>query len=148
MDNITSILNYLSHFTQQEFNGLLIWLPAISIVTFVLSLLLLPYMIRKIPSDYFLKLSGTPAKAINYDIKLLFFFLLRNIFGCFLLLSGVIMIFLPGQGLITIFLSLLLIDFPFKRRLITFFIVQEKIQNSINWIRKKTKRPPINWPPK
>ncbi|WP_458777283.1 PGPGW domain-containing protein [Desulforhopalus sp. 52FAK] len=148
MENITSIFKYLGSLSERDFNGLLIWLPAISLLTFVLSLLLLPYMIRKIPSNYFLTLSSTPAKAIDYDIKFLFFFLLRNIFGCFLLLSGVIMLFLPGQGLITIFVSLLLIDFPFKRRLITFLIVQKKIQNSINWIRKKTNKPPINWPPR
>lgn len=148
MDKIISFFYYITDLAKQEFSGLFLWLPAISILTFVLSLLLLPYLVRKIPSDYFLQLSSKPAKATEYDIKYLFLFLIRNIFGCFLLLSGVLMLFLPGQGLITIFIALLLIDFPFKRQLISRLISHRKIRTSINWARKKTNKPPLKWPSK
>jgi hypothetical protein len=122
------------------------WLAILSGITFVLSLILLPYLIRRIPSDYFLKLSEERPKLRDYNIKVLLLTLLRNIFGLLLFASGVVMLFLPGQGLITIFISLLLMNFPGKRRLITFLTSQKKVRVTINWIRAKAGKKPITWP--
>ncbi|TKB09391.1 PGPGW domain-containing protein [Desulforhopalus sp. IMCC35007] len=121
-------------------------LALLSLLTFILSLLLLPYLIRRIPSDYFLKLSEERPKLKGYSIKVLFLTLVRNIFGMLLFAAGIAMLFLPGQGLITIFIALLLMNFPGKRKLITVLTRQKKVRATMNWIRAKAGKKPIDWP--
>jgi hypothetical protein len=70
----------------------------------------------------------------------------KNIFGLLLFASGIAMLFLPGQGLITIFISLLFMNFPGKRKLITFLTRQKKVRATMNWIRAKSGKHPLNWP--
>jgi cytochrome b subunit of formate dehydrogenase len=121
-------------------------LALLSLLTFILSLILLPYLIRRIPSDYFLKLSEEKPKLKGYSIKVLFLALVKNIFGLLLFISGIAMLFLPGQGLITIFISLLLMNFPGKRKLIAFLTRQKKVRTTMNWVRAKAGKSPLNWP--
>lgn len=123
------------------------WLAILSLITFILSLILLPYLIRRIPSDYFLQLSEDQPKLKGYNIKAVLFFLIRNIFGSLLLFCGITMLFLPGQGLLTIFISLLLVNFPGKKRLIRWLTSQKTVRHTVNWVRKKSHKKPINWPP-
>ncbi len=40
----------------------------------------------------------------------------RNLYGGLLIIAGVIMLFTPGQGLLTLLAGFLLLDFPGKRR--------------------------------
>lgn len=133
--------------TENYFQIVATWLAVLSFITFILSLILLPYLIRKIPSDYFLQLSDEQPKFRGYNVKVVFIFLVRNIFGSLLLLCGIAMLFLPGQGLITIFVSLLLLTFPGKKRLITYLTSLKTVRFTVNWIRKKAHKKPIDWPP-
>ena len=146
------IFDSLSFFSfadaQAHFKAITIWLGGISLLTFVLSLVLLPYLIRKIPSDYFLQLSDEQPRFKEYDLKFVLFFLLRNIFGLLLFISGIVMLFLPGQGLITLFFSLLFLTFPGKKKLIIYFTRLKSVQKTVNWVRKKANKNPIKWPPK
>lgn len=133
--------------TENYFQIVAMWLAILSLITFILSLILLPYLIRRIPSDYFLQLSDELPEFRGYNVKVVLIFLLRNIFGSLLLFCGIAMLFLPGQGLITIFVSLLLLTFPGKKRLITYLTSLKTVRRTVNWIRKKAHKRPINWPP-
>lgn len=146
MDFLYSFTDLSSVFTNESFRLLATWLALLSLITFFLSLILLPYVVRKIPSDYFLTLSEEQPKLKGYDLKSILIVLFRNIFGILLLLSGVAMLFLPGQGLITIFVSLLLLDFPGKKKFVIYLTNKRSVQISIDWIRKKAKKQPIKWP--
>lgn len=146
MNFINSFTDFASAFIHGDFRVIVTWLALLSLFTFILSLISMPYIIRRIPSDYFLKLSTEQPKVKGYNIKSILYRLFRNIFGILLLLSGLAMLFLPGQGLITILVSLILMDFPRKKRFITFLTGKKSIQNSINWMRKKVKKKPIKWP--
>jgi len=146
MDFINSFTAFTSPFTHGDFQGIATWVALFSVFTFILSLILLPYIIRKIPSDFFLKLSKEQPKLKGYNVKSVLIILLRNIFGILLFFLGVAMLFLPGQGVITIFVSFLLIDFPGKKSFITYLTGKKSVQYSINWVRKKVKKNPIKWP--
>ena len=146
MDFINSLTAFTSAFTQGDFRSIVTWLALLSLFTFILSLISLPYIIRRIPSDYFLKLSTERPKVKGYDIKSVLIILFRNIFGFCLLLAGVAMLFLPGQGLITILVSLILMDFPGKKRVLAYLTGKKNVQKSIGWVRKKAKKKPIKWP--
>ncbi len=113
------------------FKGLIL-----SIVMCVLSILLLPFLICRIPEDYFLH---NPSESKPHTSPLIRggSWLFRNIAGYILVLAGIIMLFVPGQGLLTILLGAILIDFPGKRRLEDRLIGIRHIRTTLNWIRKK-----------
>jgi len=63
--------------------------------------------------------------------------LLRNLLGAVLLLAGVAMLVLPGQGLLTMVIGLCLMDFPGKRKVLDWLVGRAAIQQGLNWIRRK-----------
>ncbi len=134
----------LSYFHQYE--PLLKWLGIISVITFVLSILLIPWLIRLLPRDYFIrkKESFHSGQSLRLFFRPLFI-LLRNVLGAVLLLAGIAMLFLPGQGILTMVLGLSMLDFPKKHVLIKNLVRRPAIQQGLNWIRAKTNRPPFLW---
>jgi hypothetical protein len=50
------------------------------------------------------------------------------------------MLILPGQGIITIFIGLILVDFPGKKRLLFYILRNPLVLSTINWIRKKNRK--------
>ena len=54
------------------------------------------------------------------------------------------MLVLPGQGLITIFIGLMLSNYPGKYKIEKKIIAIPRIFKTINWLRKKSDEPPLN----
>jgi hypothetical protein len=129
-----------------QFTPLLKWLGIISGATFMISILLIPWLINKLPPDYFIRGRGRSV-TVHQKTRILSFLLipLRNLFGFILLLAGIAMLFLPGQGILTILLGISLMTFPGKHGLIQRLIDQSSVQQGLNWIRQKTKKPPFVW---
>ena len=69
--------------------------------------------------------------------------LLKNTAGVVFLTAGVAMLVLPGQGLLTILLGLMLINFPGKRRFELALIRRRPVLKSVNWIRRRAGREPL-----
>lgn len=134
----------------QKFDGLtlyLVWIGWISAVLFLLSLALVPVLLAKIPSDYFTRHSksawpSNKIRRIHYSL----FWTIRNVLAVSLVLAGLLMLVLPGQGLLTIFLGLFTADFPGKRKLEQKLISVPSIHSSINWIREKRGVEPLLLP--
>jgi hypothetical protein len=70
---------------------------------------------------------------------------LKNVLGLVLLIAGLAMLVLPGQGVITILIGILFLDFPGKYQLERRLIQQKNIQSAIAWIRKRTGQPPLKF---
>ena len=70
----------------------------------------------------------------------------KNVVGVVLLIIGVAMLVLPGQGMLTIVVALMLLDFPGKRRLTLRILRLRHVRSGIDWIRAKAKRPPLILP--
>lgn len=119
-------------------------LTFVSILTFLLSLLSIPWFIRRLPEDYFLLRARKNNNTLSFNQ--IPHFLLKNIIGSLLLAAGLAMLFLPGQGILTIILALLLLSYPGKNRLIKTIVTRKKIQKSLDWIRKKEGKKPFHWP--
>jgi hypothetical protein len=68
---------------------------------------------------------------------------IKNVLGVVLLLAGLAMLVLPGQGIITILVAMSLLNFPGKRSLELRIIRQGPVLQAINWIRARAKRPPL-----
>jgi hypothetical protein len=75
---------------------------------------------------------------VNYVIKTA-----KIIMGIFLLLCGILMLVLPGQGLITMLIGLSLIPFPGKHKFEQNLLARKSIRSTLNWIRVKAKKDPF-----
>lgn len=123
------------------------WLAILSAVTFVGTLVLVPFMVVRIPEDYFLDRRPRrlawwerhPALRVASAI-------IKNFVGWVFIIAGIGMLVLPGQGLITIFVGLVLCDFPGKYRLKRWLAGRRPLISALNWMRKRAGRPPLMVP--
>lgn len=115
-----------------------------SIIIFIVSLLSLPWLVAKIPEDYFVpkQRAGTPWKVHFLGLWLLMF-AVKNVVGYLLLLSGFLMLFLPGQGILTMLTGLLLMDYPGKFQLERKIALSPTVLSKLNWLREKANQPPL-----
>ncbi|MBU0945596.1 MAG: PGPGW domain-containing protein [Proteobacteria bacterium] len=116
-------------------------LGLISTLTFFLSLLIIPWIICRLPSDFFRHLRDHKKKEDQHPLMMILLRLLRNFLGAILLLAGILMLFLPGQGILTIILGIGLLDFPGKRRAKEAFVRRHSVHTGLNWIRDKGGKP-------
>jgi|GEM_PF-5060174 len=68
---------------------------------------------------------------------------IKNVFGYLLILVGIILLVLPGQGLITILMGLILIDHHHKDVWISKFWKSPIVFSKINAWRKLFSKPPL-----
>lgn len=120
---------------------------AFSGIFFVASLLAVPWLVARIPADYFVRPADDGARFRNQHPTLaIIFAVLRNLLGSVILLAGILMLVLPGQGLLTILLGIMLINFPGKRRLEILIIRRRSIERAIDWMRRRAGRQPLQFP--
>ena len=91
-----------------EYQDHLIMLGWISALMFVISLLLTPYLLGKIPIEYFVHTNQHKLE-IKHPGHLIVV-IIRTLIGFVLLLAGIVMLVTPGQGVISILLGLFLMD--------------------------------------
>lgn len=128
----------------KENQHLLMWMGLGSLAVFVVSLLSLPWLVAQIPEDYFVPKKRRPTQwKTKRPVTRLVTLISKNLLGYVLLLGGIMMLFLPGQGILTMVAGILLIDYPGK------FALERKVANTpaifkgLNWLRAKAKKPPL-----
>ncbi len=126
---------------------LLPWLAVASVATLLISLLVLPVVVVKMRADYFLP-NRDEERSIAHQRPAVRWVgvILKNLFGGLLFIAGVLMLALPGQGLLCILMGLMLMDFPGKQRLEIWIVRLPAVRRALNWIRKKGHRPPLEIP--
>jgi hypothetical protein len=130
-----------------QHKGLLWVIGTGSIVLFVASLFAIPPLVVRIPADYFTHAKRPPSPWANErPFVRVAVAIAKNIFGGILMLAGLLMFLLPGQGMLTLLIGFLLIDFPGKYRFEKWLIGRSYIHRPINWIRRRRKRPPLKVP--
>jgi hypothetical protein len=63
--------------------------------------------------------------------------------GILLVLAGIMMLVLPGQGILAMLIGIGLMDFPGKFRLERWFARQPAVFKSLNWIRTRAGHAPL-----
>lgn len=123
---------------------LLVAAATASILMFVASIVVVPWLVIRMPSDYLVREPTTRTEwahhhpAIRVALKVL-----KNLLAYCVIAAGVLMLFLPGQGVLTIIVGLLLADFPGKHRLIRWALTRPAVLRSVNWLRMRAHRPPL-----
>ncbi|WP_419186371.1 PGPGW domain-containing protein [Rohdeia mirabilis] len=124
------------------------WAVGASIATFVLSALLLPIAVGALPAEYFVgDHPPRPAWTQRYLRTWRLVQVLKNVAGAVLLLIGLAMLVLPGQGILTLLAALVLLDLPKKRALEQKIVRRPTIHRALNWIRARRGREPFVLPP-
>ncbi len=123
------------------------WLGAVSAVTFVGSLVVLPILLAATPADYFVRPEHHPKSWTGRHPLLRWtLFFCKNVLGVVLVLAGLIMIVGPGQGVLTVLLGISLLDVPGKRGFELWLVRRPHVLGTINWIRRRAKHPPLQMP--
>ena len=118
------------------------WLGALSVVSFFGTLIIIPLIMVRIPTDYFIR-RREPSGPIWHSVPNLPGVIAKNILGAIFILAGLAMLVLPGQGVATILLGIMLMNFPGKHALERKIIQQPPVLRTINWMRAKSNRPPL-----
>jgi len=124
---------------------MLIGLFAFSLVAFIGTLLAIPAILLKLPSDYFDANRPRVWMADHHPVVRAMGLCLKNGVGAVFLLAGFAMLFLPGQGLLTMIIGLSLLDFPGKRTIERKLMELPAIIRSINALRKKFGKAPFTF---
>lgn len=126
-------------------NGVLLWaLGAVSIVSLVATVLLLPVLVVRIPPEYFRHRHREHDYAHDrHPLVHHTLVVLKNALGIVLILAGLAMLLLPGQGLLTLLIGLMLTDFPGKYALEKRLVRQPGVLKAVNWLRDRAGHPPV-----
>jgi len=115
------------------------------IVTFGASLAIVSFILVKLPADYFSK-SNERRILENLPRGIRIAAIVgKNLLGVVLVLLGIILSIpgVPGQGILTILLGIMLLDFPGKHRLEQKIICRPKVREAINAMRLRFGKPPL-----
>jgi len=115
------------------------------LVTFAISLGIVAYIMVKIPAHYFRK-DHTPEFLSGHHsgIRILGF-VGKNVLGVLLVTLGILMSIpgVPGQGILTILLGIMLLDFPGRRSLELRLVSQPRVLKAINKLRHRFGKPSL-----
>lgn len=123
------------------------WLAAISILSFIATLIVVPIVVVRIPSNYFVERRREIVSPPGNLALHTFWGIGKNVIGIVLVILGILMLVLPGQGIITILVGIMLLNFPGKYRLEKWIVSRSPVCRSINWLRRKAGRAPLQTGP-
>ncbi|MFK7995155.1 MAG: PGPGW domain-containing protein [Granulosicoccus sp.] len=135
---ITTLSDWLSQ------NSLLLGLLAAgSTILLLASIVATPWLVAQLPDDYLLQLKSRqhrhPVVRMCVDI-------IRTLLGFTLIVFGLVMLVIPGPGLITLLMGISIARFPGKRRLLRYIASRESVFNSLNWMRRRHGKPALLHP--
>ena len=121
----------------------LVSLTVASVIGFVGSLIAIPWILTRLPSDYFDMRVPRHWMKDHHPVLRVIGLIIKNILGMVFFLAGFLMLFLPGQGLLTMLIGISFMDFPNKRTLEARIVGQRTIFSAINTMRRRFDKPPL-----
>ena len=116
-----------------------------SVVTFVGSLAVATFVLVKLPANYFHSSHAREFLTERHPVLRMVGIVVKNIFGLVLVAAGIVMSLpgVPGQGVLTILLGIMLLDFPGKRNLEASIVRRPRVFQAINGLRARFEKPPL-----
>lgn len=135
---ITSLIHWVSQHT-----WLLGALAAGSLGLLIASVLATPWIVAQLPADYLLR---SESRSLKHPMLKLTITLLRTLIGATLIVLGLVMLVVPGPGIVTLLIGLSVAQFPGKQRLLRHIASRESVFGSLNWMRQRHGRAPLIHP--
>jgi hypothetical protein len=117
----------------------------IFLVTFFVNLALVSLILVKIPADYF-GVSPRSKFLANQSHPVRILALIgKNLVGVFLVALGIVLSLpgVPGQGVLTILLGVMLLDLPGLRSFERWIVSSPKVLKAVNNLRQRFDKPPL-----
>ena len=120
----------------------------VSITLMLATLVAIPFILARIPQDYFLtphrhRLLVTGRRPVLQAV----FLVLKNLLGAIFIVAGILMLILPGQGVLTIIAGLVIMEYPRKFAFERWLVSRPGVLPVINWIRQKAGQPELHTMP-
>lgn len=117
---------------------------ALGVTSAVISLVAVGVALARLPADYFVNPEARRPIDRHPILKVLVV-VFRNFLGYLLIALGVILSLpgVPGQGLLTILIGVLLIDFPGKHRAERWLLTRRGVLTGVNRLRTRLGKPPL-----
>jgi len=115
------------------------------VVTIIGSLLVMGLLLVKLPATYFQDFHSRDVWVDRHPVLRLTARSGKNLLGAMLVVVGLILALpgIPGQGLLTILIGLVLLDLPGKRRLERRIVGRPSVLRAVNRLRKRFGSPPL-----
>ena len=109
------------------------------LVTFLISLAIVSFIMINIPADYFRKDRPRDLWSDRHPAVRFLGVFVKNLLGVVLVVLGILMSIpgVPGQGILTILLGIMLLDFPGKRDLEYKLVSRPPVLHAINRLRHR-----------
>lgn len=131
----------------QHLELLLVWAGGLSLLGLAAAVVGVPWILARLPANYFNQSHRAVWREWGDEPWLaLVLGGLKNIVGAVLVLLGVVMLVTPGQGLLTLLVGLLLMNFPGKYRLERWLVGRRGVLAALNWLRRRGGHPPFEPP--
>lgn len=118
--------------------GLIWWTAIVSAVMLALAVVITPWLVSRLPADYLSR--SRPSSGGRCGRRGVFAWarlVVRNVLGGACVALGSLLLVLPGQGILTILIGVLLMDFPGKLRMERWFLSRPRVLRAVNWVREQ-----------
>lgn len=120
--------------------GAVLIVVSFAVVTFIVSLIMVQIPANYFHSDYEHHFLTDKNPILRWTV-----IIIKNIIGVILILLGIVMMFpgVPGPGVLTVLIGLILIDLPGKRKIEALIINRPTILNAVNNLRTRYNKEPL-----
>ncbi|MBV9925223.1 MAG: hypothetical protein JOZ96_09435 [Acidobacteria bacterium] len=117
----------------------------LSVLMFLVSSAIVSLVLVKLPANYFHSSHGREFLVDRHPVLRAIGIFLKNLLGLLLVIGGVIMAVpgVPGPGVLSILLGIMLLDFPGKRKLETRIVGRPRVNQAVNALRARFGKPPL-----
>lgn len=121
---------------------------AVGVASLIVTVVTLPIVIVRLPADYFVRDRRIRLASMSqHRVVAWMLITLKNLLGLALFVLGAVMLFVPGQGILTMLIGLLLMNFPGKYRLEQKLVRRPAVLRTLNRVRARWNRAPLEPPP-
>jgi len=117
----------------------------IFLITFFISLAIVSFILVKLPPTYFQESHSRDFWVDRHPSIRWAGLIGKNALGIVLVVLGILMSIpgVPGQGILTILLGIMLVDFPGKRPLEYKLVSHPRVRETVNRLRLRFGKPPL-----
>lgn len=120
-------------------------LLGISLALLVTTLIAFPFVIARLPARYFAERSRLAPRSRHVVVHWIIT-AFKNLVGLALVIAGVLLLFLPGQGVLTLIVGLAIMNYPGKFVIERWLVRRPRVLPALNWLRRRFGAPPFEAP--
>lgn len=120
-------IDKVSQYLQQNWWQLLLYIVAVNILVTILTFAIIVFL----PHDYFDSQQSRSHPIVR---------IIRDVLGFVMILAGVVMIAIPGPGMLTICSGLIVLDGEEKKKLLRKILMRGNLMDLVHRVRERTGR--------